>query len=88
MGLSATEDMIILSDFEWGILEDIEDPGCNLDHLLSVYSNGMGAYVCLNTLPESRDGDVLWWKAESPWLNINAWGVIDAWTEIFLNQPD
>lgn len=86
MGPSPTEDFFILDDLEWGILEDIGDPGCDLKDLLAVYTNGMGGYVALSLEQQAAYGDVLWWKDKSPRLNIDAWGVMDAWTEIGLNK--
>lgn len=85
MGPSPTEDFFFLSDFEWGILDDIADPGCDLSELLAVYTNGMGDHVALSVGQRSY-GDVLWLKAKPPELNIDVWGVIDAWTEIGLSQ--
>jgi hypothetical protein len=86
LGPSPTEDFFILDDLEWGILEDIGDPGCDLKDLLAVYTNGMGAYVALSIERRGAYGDVLWWKDKPPRLNIDAWAVMDAWTEIGLNK--
>ena len=86
MGPSPTEDFFILDDLEWGILEDIDDPGCDLKDLLAVYTNGMGGYVALSIERKGAYGDVLWWKNKPPRLNIDAWAVMDAWTEIGLNK--
>lgn len=85
MGPSPTEEFFFLDDFEWGILDDIGDPGCDLKDLLAVYSNGMGDHVTLS-VEKRAYGDVLWWKAKPPKLNIDAWAVIDAWTEIGLSK--
>ena len=58
MGLAPTENLFFLDELEWGILEEIDDPGCKLDDLLAVYTNGMGGYVALN-LGDRRDcGDL------------------------------
>jgi hypothetical protein len=84
LGPSPTDDFFILDDLEWGILETIGDPGCDLKKLLAVYTNGMGGYVALNIEGKRACGDVLWWKDKPPRLNIDAWAVIDAWTEIGL----
>ncbi len=86
LGPSATEDFFILDDLEWGILDEIGEPGCDLKDLLAVYTNGMGGYVALSIERKGAYGDVLWWKDKPPRLNIDAWGVIDAWTEIGLNK--
>ena len=86
MGPSPTEDFFILDDLEWGILEDIDDPGCNLKDLLAVYTNGMGGYVALSVEGNKTYGNVLWWKDKAPRLNIDAWAVMDAWTQIRLSK--
>lgn len=86
LGPSPTEDFFILDELEWGILEEISDPGCDLKDLLAVYTNGMSAYVAISIGQKGAYGNVLWWKDKSPYLNIDAWSVIDAWTEIGLNK--
>jgi hypothetical protein len=85
MGPAPTEDMFLLDEQEWGILDDIGDPGCDLKDLLAVYSNGMGDYVALS-VDRREYGDVLWFHDKPPQLNIDAWAVIDSWTEIGLNE--
>ena len=86
MGPSASEDFFLLHDLEWGILDDIGDPGCDLKDLLAVYTNGMGGYVALSINRKGACGDVLWWKDKPPRFNIDAWAIMDAWTEIGLNK--
>ena len=82
MGPAPVEDMFVLSELEWGILDNITFPEADLDSLLAVYTNGMGGYVTLNVNENSVSGDVLWWHDRPPQTNIDAWAVIDAWTEI------
>ena len=83
LGPAPTEHFFILDDQEWGVLEDIGDPGCDLKDLVAIYTNGAGGYVAISV---SRKGDVLWWKDRAPRLNIDLWAVMDAWTEIGLNN--
>lgn len=85
MGPSPVEDFFFLNDLEWGILEDIDDPGCDLKDLIAVYTNGMGGYVALSVDRRSH-GDVLWWKDRPPRKNVDALAIIDAWTEIGLGE--
>jgi hypothetical protein len=84
MGPLPSDCFFILDDMEWGILDDIGDPGCDLKDLLAVYGNGMGAYVALSVEGKGAYGDVLWMKDQAPMLNVDAWAVMDAWTEIGL----
>ncbi|PQO46954.1 hypothetical protein [Blastopirellula marina] len=86
MGPSPSEDFLVLDDMEWGILDEIGDPGCDLKDLAAVYSNGMGSYVCLSMESNQSYGDVLWWKDKPPRFNIDFWGTIDAWTEIGMKE--
>lgn len=86
LGPSPTEDFFILDELEWGILEEISDPGCDLKDLLAVYTNGMGSYVAISIGRTGKYGDVVWWKDKPPRLNIDLWAVMDAWTEIGLNK--
>lgn len=86
LGPSPTEDFFILDDLEWGILEEIDNPGCDLKDLLAVYTNGMGGYVALSVERNTTYGNVLWWKDKPPRLSIDAWSVIDTWTQIGLSK--
>jgi hypothetical protein len=86
MGPSPIEDFFVLDEMEWGILEDIDVPGCDLKDLLAVYTNGMGSYVAISIERKQACGDVLWRKDKPPRLNIDAWAVMDAWTEIGLSK--
>jgi hypothetical protein len=86
MGPSPSEDFFVLDDLEWGILDDIGDPQCDLEDLVAVYTNGMGGYVCLSIEGNRPYGNVLWWKDRKPRFNVDIWGVIDAWTEIGMNK--
>lgn len=79
MGPSRTEDCFIIGSQEWGILDDIGDPGCDPNDLLAVFSNGMGDFVTLS-VGRREYKDVLWWKDKPPEVGIDAWAVIDAWT--------
>ena len=79
MGPSRVEDCFIIGSHEWGILDEIDDPGCDPNDLLAVFSNGMGDHVTL-TVGRRESGGVLWWKDKPPQLGIEAWPVIDAWT--------
>jgi hypothetical protein len=85
LGPSPSEDFFILDDLEWGILDEIGDPGCDMKDLLAVYTNGMGGYVALSVEHVRTYGDVLWWKDKAPHLRIDAWAVMDAWTRIGLS---
>ena len=82
MGPSPTKDWFILGDLEWGILDDIGDPGCDLKDLVAVYSNGLGAYIARSIEHKAGCGDVLWFKDKPPRLNIDFWDVTDAWTDL------
>ena len=81
LGLAYKEDIYYLDEFEWGVLDEIGDPGCELKNLMSFFENGMGSCVAVSVEPATY-GDVLWFKDKRPKLNIDFWGVVDAWIEI------
>ncbi|MBZ9558061.1 MULTISPECIES: hypothetical protein [unclassified Modicisalibacter] len=79
MGLSPVEDFFFLDEDEWQILEELETPLPNLSKTVSVYTNGMGGYVCLE-LTTYQPECLLWWKSNPPVLNLDLWPVVDSWT--------
>lgn len=85
LGLANKEDIYFLDQLEWGILDEIGDPECDLANLMSFFENGMGSCVAVSIKP-ADSGDVLWFKDKRPKLNVDFWGVVDAWIEIGINS--
>lgn len=80
MGLSPLEDMFVMGSQEWGILDDIGQSPIDLNQSLAVYTNGMGGYVCLEPLEQTRAH--IWYSNRAPKLNIDFWAFVDSWTLI------
>ena len=85
MGLSAAEDMFIFAEEFKEILCDIDDHSLDLNNILTLFSNGMGGYLCAD-LSKKENSYLLWWHDEEPDLNVNLWGVVDAWTLISIEE--
>lgn len=83
MGLSAYNDILHLSDEEWGIIEDIgeENLQLNLETSFGFFSNSMGTYVAID-FEKDIDRSILWSAKDEPEYDLNFWDVIDEWTVI------
>jgi hypothetical protein len=57
-----------------------------METMLAVFTNGAGGYLCMDTTPESADShkSIIWWDDEPPDLDVDFWGVMDAWIKIGL----
>ena len=81
LGLSPLEKCFVLSQLEWGILEQLETVPVDLDKSLAIFSNGMGDYIC----QEFNQGAVhtfLWFHDQAPKINLDLWPLVDTWTYI------
>jgi len=87
-GVLPIEDVIILADMDWGILEDIEASSLpfRLENCVGFFHNGHGDYASLDVESTNQKLGFIWWHAKSPKLNIEIWPVIDEWTKIGMEQ--
>ena len=89
MGLSPTEDVFVLSDEDWEVLERIDPPAVDLDKTLALFTNGMSGYVCVDLSKQKTDASALiWWSNKAPKLDLEFWSVVDAWTVIGLESEE
>ncbi len=83
LGPSPLEEIFLLSDEEWGILESIPTPPINLDQTIAMFTNGMSGYVCLDmTKKDPANEAIIWWSNKAPKLDVQFWHIVDAWTAI------
>ncbi|MDF2523922.1 MAG: hypothetical protein K0R31_1563 [Clostridiales bacterium] len=85
MGLLPQEDIDFLGDedFEWGILDDLEEPlKLDLSSSFGFFSNGMGTYIAFDYKNCDRDHATLWSAKDQPGYNINFWDFVDEWLVI------
>ncbi|WP_224771188.1 SMI1/KNR4 family protein [Metabacillus idriensis] len=72
MGLVSLNSVTYLDEYEWGILDEIDDPiKINLQTSYGFFSNGMGGYVVFDFENGQNDNATLWWNDEYPDYNIN-----------------
>lgn len=80
MGL---ESVTYFEDYEWGIIEDLEEPmKIDLKTTFGFFSNGMGTYVAIDYQNCSDHNATLWSAKKQPRYNINFWDVVDEWIVI------
>ncbi len=79
LGISPVENLFLLEDEEWGIIENKEVTiDFDMKSTVAIFSNGMGSYVCI-TMGSKSEG-MIFWKHKAPTRNIGLWEVIDTWT--------
>lgn len=82
-GLSPTEDIRLMADDEWGILDDIPEPPIDMNKSMIFFNNGGSGYVFIDlSHPGKEEAAVLWWSNDKPTYDVNFWSTIDAWTAI------
>jgi len=87
MGLVQLESVTYLDDYEWGIIEELQEPlQINLKTSFGFFTNGMGTYIAVDYENCNNDNAVLWSAKRQPRYNINFWNHIDEWIVIGLEQ--
>ena len=79
----------LLSD--WAVVRSQLPLSVNIDHVLAVFHNGAGDYLCLH-FPDTGDATasgMIWWHEHPDTLEpVEFWGVLDAWIGIFVEEAD
>jgi hypothetical protein len=83
-GLSPVENLFLLDEMDWGILENLDTNNFpfKLKDCIPFFSNGMGAYVCFDLNSLNEEQGFIWYHDKAPRLGIEIWPVIDEWTKI------
>jgi len=83
-GILPVEDVIILGDLDWGILEEIDSESLpfKLENCIGFFNNGMGDYASIDLNCQNKNMGFIWWHTKPPKLNIEIWPIIDEWTKI------
>jgi len=87
-GVLPIEDVIILGDLDWGILDDIdvESLPFKLENCIGFFNNGMGDYASIDLNSTDKKQGFIWWHTKPPKLGIEIWPVIDEWTKIGIEK--
>lgn len=87
-GLLPIEDTLVLSEEDWGILEEINenDLPFKLSNCVGLFDNGMGDYAAIDMKSENENDGFIWWHTKAPKLNIEIWPIIDEWTKIGIEK--
>jgi len=64
LGLLPLEECFLLSEKEWGVLDEIT-VDFSLEKVLAVFSNGAGGYLCW-ILKTPEPSGLVWWDDEEP----------------------
>jgi len=83
MGLVPLEAVTYLDDYEWGIIEELEEPlQLDLKTSFGFFSNGMGDHVVFDYKNCNNGTATLWFHDCQPKYGINFWNVVDEWIVI------
>jgi hypothetical protein len=85
-GLSSVENMIVLNEIEWGILDEIKTLPYKLENCIGIFHNGSGNYVCYDIETKDKNNGFIWYKTKEPRNNIKLWPVIDEWTKLSMEE--
>jgi hypothetical protein len=87
-GLESIENIIILSQLDWGILDKINQKKLpyKLENCISLFHNSAGIYVCYDIKTENKNNGFIWFKDQEPKNNIKLWPVIDEWTKMGIEE--
>ncbi|MFJ8063953.1 SMI1/KNR4 family protein [Psychrobacillus sp. NPDC096426] len=87
MGLVPVERTTHFEDYEWGILEELDEPlGINMATTYGFFENGMGGYVAIDLNSCIDDVATLWFTNDKPEYNVNFWDIVDEWIVIGLQD--
>ncbi|MCM3033908.1 SMI1/KNR4 family protein [Niallia sp. MER 6] len=83
MGLVPFEHVTRFDDYEWGILEELDEPlGINMEKTYGFFQSGMGGYVAIDLDNSMDDTATLWFTNDQPEYNVSFWDVVDEWIVI------
>lgn len=80
MGLVPEDEVTNLGEYDWGILEILEDTvKIDMTSSFGFFSNGMGAYVVIDSNNCLHEEATLWFKDRQPKYGVKFWDVVDEW---------
>lgn len=83
MGLVPFESVTYFDDYEWGIIEDLEEPlQIDLKTTFGFFKSGAGGYVAIDYESGNNNIGTLWFSNDQPEYNIDFWDVVDEWMVI------
>lgn len=68
-----------MSDFEWGILDDIGPAKLVMAKALMVFTSGAGGYVCVESMPDGSHRAHVWFSNREPRYDVQLWPTVDTW---------
>jgi hypothetical protein len=57
-GLSSVENIIILGEIDWGIMDEIKTLPYKLENCIGIFHNGLGNYVCYDIKTKDKNNEV------------------------------
>lgn len=83
MGILPLEDIFLLGDEDWGILDELKEPlKISLDNTFGIFASGMGGYVAVDLSDCGNDKATLWFTSHQPRYDLNFWDLVDEWMVI------
>ncbi|WP_291584041.1 SMI1/KNR4 family protein [Clostridium sp. UBA6640] len=86
MGLDAIENITYLDEYEWSIVDELEEPiKIDIKSSYGFFSNGVGKYVVIDINNFTENGATLWSSKSLPKYNLDFWDIVDEWMVIGFN---
>lgn len=80
MGLVPEDEITYLAEYDWGILDELkESVEVDMASSFGFFSNGMGAYVVIDSNNCLDEEATLWFKDRKPKYGVNFWDIVDEW---------
>lgn len=85
MGMDALKNVTYFNEYEWGILEELEEPlQINIATTFGFFNDCAGGYVAVDTENCNDDNATRWYSDDQPEYNQKFWKLVDEWTLIGL----
>lgn len=85
MGLEPRDSVTFFDDYEWGIIEELEEPiKIDLKTTYGFFRSGSGGYVAIDY--GNSNNAVVWFSNDTPEYNVDFWDVVDEWIVIGLED--
>ena len=80
MGLVPEDEVTYLGEYDWGIMEILRKPiKIDISSSFGFFSNGMGAYVVIDSNNCLNEDATIWFKDKQPIYQVNFWDIVDEW---------
>lgn len=74
-----------LNEYDWAILEEIDEPKINLDTSYIIFDSGMVGFIVVD-VNKGIDDATIWFDDEAPMYQKNFWNFCDEWIKMGMEE--